>query len=73
MTTEKEGQMNAETIVTLQAPLDVFIEGRKAERRKVIELLTHHALSVDGDEQERMWTLIHVIKGGRYDRPQLDG
>jgi hypothetical protein len=60
------------TVITLHAPVDPFIEGRKAERRDVIKLLTQHAMSVDGDEQERMWTVIKVIKGGNYEPPRLE-
>jgi hypothetical protein len=62
------------TVITLHAPVDLFIEGRKAERKAVIKLLTEHAMCcVDGDEQERVWTLIQIITRGAYEPPRLDG
>jgi hypothetical protein len=54
------------TAITQHAPVDPIAEGQKIERRRIVELLNAYAMTLDGAEQDRMWTLIHVIKKGAY-------
>lgn len=49
-----------------------FIDGRRAERQAILNLLNQQAVNETGDVQEHLYTFTHIIAKGAYTPPRWE-